>query len=221
MSIPKIQDRVSNNPNRYRFKKVSTGEFFYGILSRNDEPTELGTPLTADVFNSLRDDVYAYAPKHHSNSEGSGLMDFGQASPTKYGHARIHSKDNISTAPTTEHDCVASNVLYQTKNDIGTVKVYLPSAISFSMGAYSEKNYNITYDFNSLLDGLWKPILYGISTNTTFNYTLIDYNFNNNRNKVELNFNIRNRTSDTASYYTLSLQPIFVLKKKEFLNPQY
>lgn len=47
-----FQDRVSAYPNRY-LMTTADGSASYVLLERADEPTQVGTPLNAETFNSL------------------------------------------------------------------------------------------------------------------------------------------------------------------------
>lgn len=47
-----FEDRKANRPNRYKVTPDS-GNPYYVTLERADEPTVLGTPLTAEILNTL------------------------------------------------------------------------------------------------------------------------------------------------------------------------
>jgi hypothetical protein len=49
---PVFEDRKANRPNRYKVTP-DAGNAYYVTLERADEPTVLGTPLTAEVLNTL------------------------------------------------------------------------------------------------------------------------------------------------------------------------
>lgn len=49
---PIFEDRKANRPNRYKVTPDS-GSVYYITLERADEPTVLGTPLTAEILNTL------------------------------------------------------------------------------------------------------------------------------------------------------------------------
>lgn len=49
---PIFEDRQANRPNRYKVIP-DNGNPYYVTLERADEPTVLGTPLTAEVLNTL------------------------------------------------------------------------------------------------------------------------------------------------------------------------
>ena len=51
-------DRESAYPNRYRVIP-ETGSPYYIVLERADEPVTPGTPLNAETFNAMRDDLAA------------------------------------------------------------------------------------------------------------------------------------------------------------------
>ena len=51
-------DRESAYPNRYRVIP-ETGEAYYIVLERADEPVTPGTPLNAETFNGMRDEIEA------------------------------------------------------------------------------------------------------------------------------------------------------------------
>lgn len=55
---PYFEDRQANRPNRYKVTPDSGNEY-YVTLERADEPTVLGTPLTAEVLNMLYDSISA------------------------------------------------------------------------------------------------------------------------------------------------------------------
>ena len=50
----RFTDRVATQPNRYKITPTS-GSTYYATLERADEPTELGTPLTAENLNEMLD----------------------------------------------------------------------------------------------------------------------------------------------------------------------
>lgn len=50
--MPIFKDRKANRPNRYKVTPDSGSEY-YITLERADEPSELGTPLNAEILNTL------------------------------------------------------------------------------------------------------------------------------------------------------------------------
>ena len=55
-----FKDRVSTYPNRY-VVTAKDGSESYIVLERADEPIEPGTPLNAETFNEMFEDVKQYA----------------------------------------------------------------------------------------------------------------------------------------------------------------
>lgn len=63
-----FQDRRANRPNRYKVIPDS-GNAYYVTLERADEPTVLGTPLSADNLNRL------YSPDNKPTPDDIGALD--------------------------------------------------------------------------------------------------------------------------------------------------
>lgn len=55
-----FQDRESAYPNKF-LVTPETGDPYYIVLERADEPVVVGTPLNAETFNALITDLYANA----------------------------------------------------------------------------------------------------------------------------------------------------------------
>lgn len=55
-----FEDRVSTYPNRY-ILTTEDGSVSYVILERADEPVTPGTPLNAETFNAMREELEQYA----------------------------------------------------------------------------------------------------------------------------------------------------------------
>lgn len=53
-------DRKSTNPHRYKIT-LESGETFYAIIERADEPLVEGTPLNAETLNDILSDPYVSA----------------------------------------------------------------------------------------------------------------------------------------------------------------
>lgn len=52
----RFTDRQSNYPNRYKITRED-GTFEYVTLERADDPTVVGTPLNASVFNGILNEM--------------------------------------------------------------------------------------------------------------------------------------------------------------------
>lgn len=52
-----VKDRVPTRPNRIRLTDESTGEIKYFVWERADEPSEVGTPLNKELFDSIGSDI--------------------------------------------------------------------------------------------------------------------------------------------------------------------
>ena len=64
-------DRESAYPNRYRVIPES-GDAYYIVLERADEPVTPGTPLNAETFNGMRDEIDADIAKRAPAGFGVG-----------------------------------------------------------------------------------------------------------------------------------------------------
>ena len=53
-------DRKAAKPNRYKVT-LESGETFYAVLERADEPIVEGTPLNAETLNDMLSDTYIRA----------------------------------------------------------------------------------------------------------------------------------------------------------------
>lgn len=65
--MPVFEDRKANRPNRYKVIPDSGNEY-YVTLERADEPTVLGTPLTAETLNEL------YSPDNKPTAADVGAL---------------------------------------------------------------------------------------------------------------------------------------------------
>ncbi len=65
--MPVFEDRKANRPNRYKVIPDSGNEY-YVTLERADEPTVLGTPLTAENLNEL------YSPDNKPTAADVGAL---------------------------------------------------------------------------------------------------------------------------------------------------
>lgn len=52
-----VKDRVPTKPNRIKLTNASTGAIEYYIWERADEPTEDGTPINKELFDSIATDI--------------------------------------------------------------------------------------------------------------------------------------------------------------------
>lgn len=69
-----FSDRVSAYPNRYLMTDEN-GNTSYVILERADEPTRVGTPLNAETFNGMLDEIsQSTAAKNHNHK---GVYSYG------------------------------------------------------------------------------------------------------------------------------------------------
>ena len=62
-----FEDRISTYPNRYRMT-TDNGDTSHIILERDDEPVVVGTPLNAETFNGMQDDINGKLPATHINA---------------------------------------------------------------------------------------------------------------------------------------------------------
>ena len=84
-------DRESAYPNRYRVIPES-GNAYYVILERADEPVTPGTPLNAETFNRMRDEIdMEHAPAGFGLGETNGRYIFDCHSINKAGFYRADS----------------------------------------------------------------------------------------------------------------------------------
>lgn len=67
----KFVDREANYPNRYRVVR-DDGSAYYVTLERADDPTILGTPLNAEMLNTLVDEIETH--KHSASDLTSGSV---------------------------------------------------------------------------------------------------------------------------------------------------
>ena len=77
-------DRESAYPNRYRAIPES-GDAYYIVLERADEPVTPGTPLNAETFNGMRDEI---------DADLAGKAPAGLSS----GYESILTNDELTTA---------------------------------------------------------------------------------------------------------------------------
>ena len=83
-------DRESSYPNRYRVIPES-GNAYHIVLERDDEPVTPGTPLNAETFNGMLDEISkAFAPVGY----GYGGMAIG------INHSRVETDEQLSEALT-------------------------------------------------------------------------------------------------------------------------
>lgn len=52
----RFTDRKPTKPNRFKITRED-GSTYYVVLERADEPTEDGTPLNAEILNSIMEDI--------------------------------------------------------------------------------------------------------------------------------------------------------------------
>ncbi len=107
-------DRVSAYPNRY-ILTTPDGKATYVILERADEPTVVGTPLNAETFNALAEELSVTAHEHNASDISSGTLPVARGGTGATTAAGALSKLGL-TATATElnyTDGVTSNIQTQ------------------------------------------------------------------------------------------------------------
>lgn len=152
MSV-EFQDRVSTYPNRYKVTKPD-GTSEYVTLERADEPTTVGTPLNAAVFNS------AFASMR-PNTWMPSLSDIG-AAPAGYGLGAKSVFDGMKRVATDEEvQAIGESGLYY-YNGPSLSDGCLAGIIRAEVGSNIYKTLWYT-DFNGyhlrreLVNGTWGP----------------------------------------------------------------
>ena len=75
-----FEDRVSSHPNRYKVTPTS-GDPYYVILERADEPTVVGTPLNAETLNYLFNETL---PLGVRETKGGATLQFWYGTQAEY-----------------------------------------------------------------------------------------------------------------------------------------
>lgn len=124
-----VVDRVPTYPGRVKITKENGGTVEYVTWERADEPTEEGTPLNAELFKSIQDDiglsenVEIYVSASGSNTLGDGTVANPYATITKA----------LSTIPTNLNGYTASiNIAAGTYNEEVAVIDFCGGSIVFT-----------------------------------------------------------------------------------------
>ena len=107
-------DRESAYPNRYRVIP-ETGEAYYIVLERADEPVTPGTPLNAETFNAMRDEIEA------SRAPAGLVSDYKS----------VTTNDGITTAMTSIFQAMGDGTAKIIRLNINANGLNLPGGIWF------------------------------------------------------------------------------------------
>lgn len=110
-------DRESAYPNRYRVIPES-GNAYYVILERADEPVTPGTPLNAETFNRMRDEI---------DADLAGKAPAGLSS----GYKSVTTNDDLTTAMTSVFQAMSDGTVEIIQMNINEEGLSLPGGIWF------------------------------------------------------------------------------------------
>ena len=68
-----FEDRVASYPNRYKVTPIDGSTPYYVVLERADSPTVVGTPMNADTFQGMYDELKSVIDEAKAGATGLNL----------------------------------------------------------------------------------------------------------------------------------------------------
>lgn len=157
-----FEDRESAYPNRYRVIPES-GDAYYVVLERADEPVTPGTPLNAETFNRMREEI-----SNEINSITPGQIGAVPLRLMVSGLYLARNEEEIDSSIVSmfnhfeENGCIPHRLqVIQTslslKYGLWYVTPYKSGDDSGFVIAIKSYNYGADIMYRSLVDGEWQP----------------------------------------------------------------